>query len=133
MSEIKYQIPLQKDTDTIIKQFLQFYYNSLNEKNFDNLISLYKKYTEVKFNGQKYKGEDITHFINLIKSRNFKFVINNIDYLMSGNHRTNILVNGFITEENSTYNFSEYIHFGTSKENESGYWIQSSIIRININ
>ena len=58
--------------------------------------------------------------------------MNSIDYLMSGNHRINILITGTIRIGEIIKNFSEYLHFGTCKDkktNEYGYWIQSSIFR----
>ena len=128
----EHKIPLQKNTEEIVKQFINFYYNCLNEKNFKELVKLYKQYTEINFEGIRYRGEELQKLFESLNQNNLIFSLNSIDYLMSGNHRINILITGTVKKDDTVKIFSEYLHFGTCKDkktNEYGYWIQSSILR----
>ncbi len=127
-------IPLQSNTEQIVNEFLQFYYGCINEKNFystetKSIASLYKKYTEIKFNGHVYNIDNLSIFLKFMNDINAQITIKSVDILMSGNHRVNILVNGTLNNLGNLINFSDYIHFGTCKDNDIGYWIQSSIFR----
>ena len=122
----------QEELDKIINEFIPYYYDTLNKKNFNGLINFYKQFTEIIYENQYYKGEDLQTLFNIIIKSNIIYEITSFDYLMSGNHRMNILVTGVITINSTTRkNFSEYIHFGKCKDkkNESGFWIQSSIFK----
>lgn len=133
-----HQIPLQSNTNQIVNDFLLFYYDCLNKKDINSkdknsFESLYKKYSEIRFNENIYKDESLYLFFNNLNSINSAFTVSTFDILMSGNHRVNILVNGSIKVYQNIFNFSEYIHFGTCKDNDLGYWIQSSILTIHDN
>ena len=122
----------KEETEKVLNQFIPYYYSLLNDQKFEELIKFYKQFTEIVFEGNYYKGEELQNLFNLIITSNIKFEIKSFDYLMSGNHRMNILVTGVITvNHTTTKNFSEYLHFGKCKDkkNESGYWIQSSIFK----
>ena len=104
----------------------------MNNKNFQELLKFYKQFTEIIYENQYYKGEDLQNLFNILNSSSIIYEIKSFDYLMSGNHRMNILVTGVLTINSTTSkNFSEYIHFGKCKDkkNESGFWIQSSIFK----
>ena len=122
----------KEETEKVLNQFIPYYYSLLNDQKFEELIKFYKQFTEIVFEGNYYKGEELQNLFNLIITSNIKFEIKSFDYLMSGNHRMNVLVTGVITvNHTTTKNFSEYLHFGKCKDkkNESGYWIQSSIFK----
>lgn len=122
----------KEETEKVLNQFIPYYYSLLNDQKFDELVKFYKQFTEIIFEGTYYKGEELQNLFSLIITSNIKFEIKSFDYLMSGNHRMNILVTGVITVNHITSkNFSEYLHFGKCKDqkNESGYWIQSSIFK----
>ena len=123
---------LQRDTQKVVDQFINYYYKILNEKNFEELLKFYKQYTEINFEGIIYRGEELKKLFYLLSTNNIIYQMNSMDYLMSGNHRINILITGTIQIGEIIKNFSEYLHFGTCKDkktNEYGYWIQSSIFR----
>lgn len=122
---------LQKNTQTIVNEFINYYYKILNDTNFEELLKFYKSYTEVNFEGTIYKGEGLCKLFELLSANKIVYTIKSIDYLMSGNHRINILITGTIRIGEIIKNFTEYLHFGKCKDkkNEYGYWIQSSIFR----
>ena len=126
----KQKNPFQDNAKNILEEFIKYYYDCLNNKNFNELIKFYKKFSEIIFDSVLYKGETLQNLFMLLQENNIKYTIKTIDYLMSGNHRMNILVTGTITvNDNISKLFTEYLHFGTCKDNVHGYWIQSSIFR----
>ena len=125
----------KSDQDTVINvanDFITFYYNSMNNKNYDDIFKYLKKFTTISGNKCRYFGDNISSYYKLFSDSDAKF--SNIDFetLHSGAKRINILVSGMINfiGENGRENryFTEYIHCGTSKENE--FWIQTILFKL---
>ncbi len=120
----------QENSNEILTQFINHYYSCLNQKNFNGIFKFYKDFTKIKFDSVEYKGDSIENLYKKIDLNNILYTIDSYDYLMSGNHRMDILVSGKIQiNENETKCFTEYVHFGSCKNNEIGYLIYSSIFK----
>lgn len=123
------------DQNTVInlaKEFLNFYYENLNSKNYQQINTLIKNFTIISFEKARYDGKNMNSLFQLYNNLNIKFTPLDFDTLHSGARRINILVTGKINfVENGVAkerSYTEYIHFATGKENE--YWIQMSIFKL---
>ena len=125
----------RNDQTTVINlttEFINFYYSTLNSKNFNNRLPYLKPYTIFSAQKIRYEGNKILNYFEILKNINATFT--NIDYdtMHSGSRRINVLVTGIInyTENNiqTTKNFSEYIHFGN--DSDGVLWIQTLMFKI---
>ena len=119
-------VELQINTESVVRDFLAFYYNAWNTHDFSSLGTMYRDWSEVMANGTVYKGSDIQTLFHMISKQNPQYQIDHMDFLLCGARRVNIVVTGKIQIDTSVSNFTEYIHLGSLK---SKYWIQSSILR----
>jgi len=109
----------------IINQFINYYYYSINNKEFINLDNIIRDYTEFNYNDIKIKGKNI---INFFTKNNIEYEIINYKFTDFTNRRTNIIVFGNITSNSIKKKFVDSIVFNQGKKNV--FWIQSSILTI---
>lgn len=112
--------------------FQSFYYDNLNNKNFEEIYKYLKEHTIFSSQNTKYSYENINEYFNYLNSINIRYYNITFDAIHSGSRRINLLVTGQITYlENSveiTKSFSEFIHFGS--DNNKKYWIVLSMFKI---
>ena len=126
----------KSDQDTVTKvatDFLSYYYDNLNSKNYNNILPYLKKFTWASMNKNRYNGDNLLDYFKIFNQIDANFSNIDFDTLHSGAKRINILVSGIISFKNENgkkenKNFSEYIHCGTSKEGE--FWIQTIIFKL---
>jgi hypothetical protein len=124
---------MDKNHDELVKNFVHFYHNSINNKNILQLKELFKDFSKYNFEGNIIYGIDnIFNVINSQITTDINYKVNTYDYMSCGDRRLNILINGEITFKIDGVNyinkhFSEYIHlaFGNDKK----YWVPAIIIR----
>ena len=130
MSKSQNKNVFQENSEEILREFINYYYTCLNQKNFAEIFKFFKDFTKIKFDSVEYKGfKSLQDLYNNLNLYNFIYTVNSYDYLMSGNHRMDILVTGKIQINEDVKYFTEYIHFGTCKNNENGYLIYSSVFK----
>lgn len=115
----------------IAKQFIQFYYQSLNDKKFIEISKYIKNYTIYSIENQRYKGHfALEKLQSNINENDMEYTINSFDAIHSGARRINILIIGVIKSKkhNIEKTFSEYIHMGQG--NDKKFWIQTSIFKL---
>ena len=122
-----------QDTVNLVgKQFLEFYYDNLNKKDYNQILTLIKPFSIASFQKNKYNGNNMTSLYQIYNDNCLSFHINDYDTLHSGARRINIMVTGLVSYfENGIQvkkNFSEYIHLATGKPGE--FWIQMSIFKL---
>jgi hypothetical protein len=114
-----------------VKGFIQFYVSSFNDKTKSSeFFSLWKEYSTLVFNNNKYTGKDLADVLTEIYN-NFIIDISTlkINVLTVGDRRTNILLTyNFINKSNYPHRTSQYIQLAYSNEKE--YWIHSSLLSI---
>jgi len=120
------QINAKKDYDNINKiaqNFVKFYYDNLNLKNYNNILNVIREHTILNFDNKLIKGYDILKFYkHIFNNKHIKYNINKFITTHKGSRAINILVNGSINERK----FTEYIFFGQG--NDKKFWIKSSMI-----
>ena len=124
------------DQETVTKvatDFISYYYENLNIKNYNNITPYLKKFTWASMNKTRYNGDNLLSYYKIFNDIGANFSNIDFDTLHSGAKRINILVTGVINFKNengemNSKNFSEYIHCGTSKEGE--FWIQTIIFKL---
>jgi len=112
--------------EAVAKEFINFYYNTLNSANIESLKPYITQHTTYIRNNQKFRGFDQVHLNCFNYPHKYNVNINEADVLLNGDRRANIVVSGFI---NDLYYFTEYIHFAYS--NNKTFWIHSSILHVN--
>ena len=124
---------MDKNIDELVKNFIDFYYTSINNKNILPLQELFKDYSKYNFEGNILSGaNNILNNINSQILSDIHYKINTYDYLPCGDRRINILINGEIKFKIDSVNyiikhFNEYIHLAYG--NDKKYWLPSIIIR----
>lgn len=122
----------QEQVKILAKQFVNFYYENLNNKNFDLINQYLKEHTIFSSENVIYSHEKIIEYFNYLRLINIKYYNIKLDAIHSGSRRINVLVTGNITyldnlvEVNKS--FSEFILFGT--DNNKSYWIVISMFKI---
>lgn len=122
----------QQTVNSVAIQFIKFYYDNLNSKNYQQINTLIKPYTLISFEKNHYNGSNINTLFQMNNNMNLQFTPNKYDTLHSGARRINIIVTGtiqFIENNLQTEKlFTEYIHLATGNPNE--FWIQNSIFML---
>ena len=125
----------RNDQETVInvaREFVNFYYTCLNNKNFEDLKIHLRDYTIFSSQKIRYRGTEILTYFNRLYSLNVIFTDIDFDTLHAGARRINVLVSGKITyNENGikvAKKFTEYIHFGS--DSDGNMWIQMSMMKI---
>jgi len=129
---IRFERNDQNTVNEVAKQFINFYYQNLNTKNYEQINTLIKPYSIISFEKARYEGKNINPLFQVYNNKNIKFTPKDFDTLHSGARRINILVNGVISyNENGQIferQFTEYIHLATNKESQ--FWIQMAIFKL---
>jgi len=122
----------QQTVNQVAKEFINFYYQNLNSKNFNEINTLIKPYSIISFEKVRYTGNNINPLFNIYNNVNMNFTPKDYDTLHSGARRINILVNGVLNYmENGQAlerKYTEYIHLATNKEGQ--FWIQMSMFKL---
>ena len=126
----------ERDDQTTVNQvasdFIKFYYENINSKNYDQVLRLIKNYSITSFEKTKYNGTQMSELFLKYQQMNLQFKINDFDSLHSGARRINIIVTGIVqfnqNGQSIQRNFTEYIHLATGKPGE--FWIQMSIFKL---
>ena len=112
----------QQEVLKISGEFINFYYENLNNKNFELINKYLRDYTIFSSQNIRYNGEKINEYFNYLKLINIKYYNINFDALHSGSRRINLLITGnIIYLENSlevNKSFTEYIQFGTDSDKQ---------------
>lgn len=122
----------QQTVNQVAKEFINFYYQNLNSKNFNEINTLIKPYSIISFEKVRYTGNNINPLFSIYNNMNMNFTPKDYDTLHSGARRINILVNGVLNYiENGQAlerKYTEYIHLATNKEGQ--FWIQMSMFKL---
>ena len=113
--------------ESVAKEFVLFYYNTLNSTQIQTLKPYILSHTTYIRNRQTCRGFDQIYTNCFQFPNKYSVDIVDIDVLLNGDRRANIVVSGFI---NDLYYFTEYIHLAYS--NSKTYWIHSSILHVNV-
>lgn len=112
--------------ECVAKEFVVFYYNCLNSGNFETLKPYITNHSTYIRNHKTFKGVDDIRVNCFLYPHKYTVNIENVDVLLNGDRRANIMVSGYI---NDLYYFTEYIHFAYS--NSKTFWVHSSILHVN--
>ena len=95
------------DTGKVAVNFIQTYYNALNENNIQALINnkTFRNYTTIKYNMDKIGESGIIKFLNNFSC--YKIKVNNYNYIDSGSRRIDITVIGNLVNESENINFNQ--------------------------
>ena len=122
----------QETVKKVASEFINFYYNCLNNKSYDEICKYLKKFTTISADKIRYLDNDLLKYYQMFQNIEAEFSNIAYDTLHSGAKRINILVSGIINFNNngdrSSRQFTEYIHCGSSKEGE--FWIQTIIFKL---
>jgi hypothetical protein len=116
----------KNDISIIVDQFIHYYYKTLIENHNQLFIDkIFDNSSEINVNGIIYKGKDeiYSHLTEFIK--NVQINVTKYNFTNSGSRRINILVIGYILNNNTNIPFSQYIHLASFRDI---WWIQSYII-----
>lgn len=123
----------QKTVINFASQFIKFYYDNLNSKNYNQIMVHIKNFTIFSFQKERYTSNNILTYFNQLQQKNCQFHNIKFDTLHSGSRRVNILVTGTMSYNNGfntvSQQFSEYLHIATGKNDE--IWIQLSMFLLN--
>ena len=113
-------------------EFINFYYNALNTRNFRAINHHLKDYTTYSIEKIHVKGSSVMEYLNnLITAKNLIYEVIDFDTLHSGSRRINLLVTGkvrFIDNNIPVEKlFTEYLHISKDKKS---CWIVSSIFKL---
>lgn len=118
-------IDIKTNHETIVNNFIKYYYEQFNNKTMHNLLSLYNQYSEIRFNHKSIIGPvAINEFHLNVMATIVKFNEVTYDYQKCGSRRLNILIRGCFLANNRMIRFSEFIHLAATKYT---FWIPSSI------
>lgn len=116
----------QNTVSNVARDFITFYYDNLNKKDYNQILNLIKPFSISSFEKAKYDGNNFNVLYNYYNQLNMSFQILDFDSLHSGARRINILVKGIVTyienNQQTQKHFTEYIHLATGKPGE--FWIQ---------
>ena len=122
----------QETVHTVATQFIKFYYDNLNAKNYQQINTLIKPYTIMSFEKVRYNGNNMSTLFQRYNNMNIEFLAKDYDTLHSCSRRNNIVITGLIRYiedgQQIERQFTEYIHLATGKENE--FWIQIAIFKL---
>ena len=122
----------QQTVHTVATEFIKFYYDNLNSKNYQEINTLIKPYTLISFEKVRYEGKDMATLFQRYNDMNMQFIAKDYDTLHSGARRINIVITGAIryieAGQQMERQFTEYIHLATSKGNN--FWIQMAIFKL---
>ena len=132
MAAIHFERDDQTTVNNVASDFIKFYYENLNTKNYEQILKLIKNYSITSFEKNKFNGNQMTELYSRYQQMNFFFTIKDFDSLHSGARRINIIVTGIVQfvqdGQQVQRNFTEYIHLATGKPGE--FWIQMSIFKL---
>lgn len=119
--------------ESIVNEFMKFYYSNLNTHNEKNdmskhLIPHLKQHSVFVRDSKQLKGE--RQIVESLFNTCYEFVPQQIDIVLNGERRANVVVSGQVSEslmKTSKY-FTEYFHFAYG--NDKQYWIHTSIFQI---
>ncbi len=114
--------------DQIIKSFVEYYVSSLNNKETNTFINLWKPYSKIVYNGTTYADDNINEFLNTLYQQTM-ILAPTVKYsaMQNGDRRANVLLTyDIIDQSNNIISFSQYILLAYSNDKE--YWIHSSLI-----
>lgn len=102
-----YNINNYIDTGVVVKNFIEIYYNAINENNIQYLIDnkIIREYTSIKFNDDKMKGEQVIPFLNNFSR--YRIKVNTYNYIDSGSRRIDISVIGNLLNDTENINFNQ--------------------------
>jgi len=122
----------QTTVHAVATQFIKFYYDNLNTKNYQVISTLIRPYTLTSFEKVRYDGNNMNTLYQKYNNMNMQFIPKDYDTLHSGARRINIVVTGTIrfidNAQQIEKQFTEYIHLATGKSNT--FWIQMSIFKL---
>ena len=118
---------LNIDSDEVSLEFINYYYNLINSKNIDELGTLFKNHTHIKYNDNDYKSlENIGIFFKEMFELIKEIKLIKLSSTCSGTRRFNVLIQGqIILNDDTITNYSEYIQFGQA--NDKRFWIKDII------
>lgn len=132
MSALHFERNDQNTVNNVASEFIKFYYDNLNNKNYDKILNMIRNYSLTSFEKTKFNGNQITDLFLRYQQMGCQFKINDFDSLHSGARRINIIVTGvvqyFQDQQVVQRNFTEYIHLATGKPGE--FWIQMTIFKM---
>ena len=132
MSALHFERNDQTTVNNISADFVKFYYENLNKKNYNEILHLIKNYSMTSFDKNKFTGNQMSELFKKYQEMNLTFTINDFDSLHSGSRRINIIVTGIVhflqDDQLMQRNFTEYIHLASGKPGE--FWIQTSIFKL---
>lgn len=112
----------------VVNTFVEFYYRSLNERNFESLKPHLKGSSTFVRDTSEWNGTN--HIISCLQTNALTYQPLKLNVLVNGDRRANVLVSGTLVDHktNTTVPFSEYLllSFSNSKE----YWIHTSILHV---
>ena len=122
----------QECMQDVCSNFINFYYNSLNSKQYSEIFKYIRNFTVISVENTVHKGECISNHFKYLQSVDASFSDITFDALHSGTRRYNILVTGnikfLVNDQYVQVKFSEYIQCGNDTKTE--FWIQMSIFKL---
>ena len=108
--------------ETIVTQFLGFYYEQLNNRNVINLHPHLKFSSVFVRENHKHKGPEMiqTH----LQAHPIQYAPSTLSILFNGDRNANVLVTGWL---NNNIRFAENIHISYSNDKE--FWLRSSLLQ----
>ena len=102
----------QECMQDVCSNFINFYYNSLNNKQYSEIFKYIRNFTVISVENTVHKGECISNHFKYLQSVDASFSDITFDALHSGTRRYNILVTGnikfLVNDQYVQIKFSEY-------------------------
>lgn len=116
------------DINSIVKEFINFYYTSFNNNPID-LINhkMIREYSSLKYKGIKYNGEKFFNTIINFTNGKIKMVPQIIEFMDSGSRRIDISILGVVSDNKQSKNFNQTFLISHNKD---GWYIKNSILII---
>lgn len=115
------------DTNLYGTEFIKYFYTNWST-NLQELLNkkIINEHTKIKFKKVKYQKEDLIKFLTQINNEGVVFNIIDYEISDSGSRKIDILVNGEITVNNNTNEFTQTLLIANNK-----YWfLQNSLFII---
>ena len=132
MSALHFERNDQTTVNNVASDFVKFYYENLNNKNYSLVLNLIKNYSISSFEKNKFNGTQMSDLFRKYQEMGMQFSVNDFDSLHSGARRINIIVTGVVQFYQDGQiiqkNFTEYIHLATGKPGE--FWIQMTMFKL---
>ena len=89
-----YNINNKIDISKVVNDFIEYYFSNITTPEQIIIDGVIKEYTTIKFDNDKYTGDNLLLFLNQFSQNYTNFGIKKINFLESGSRRIDIIIIG---------------------------------------